>query len=86
MVLEGLKTEDRPLAVGYFILDTQRTFYQTGVRTDSHITITVNLVTPAELEEISKHIAVFLPPNPVDDLGTLYKLLVAVSRGDDQSF
>ncbi len=85
MVLEGLKTEDRPLAVGYFLLDTLRSFFQSGVSPEKQITIKCGLIEPAKLQKAVDENAthVFLPPiAAVQDLGSLYKLILAVSRGE----
>jgi hypothetical protein len=85
MVLEGLQTEDRPLAVGYFVLDTLRSLYQTGVDPSSPVQMKAGLIDPALLQASvdAGQTHVFLPPlAAVDDLGPLYKLVVAVSRGE----
>jgi hypothetical protein len=85
MVLEGLKTEDKPTAVGYFVLDTLRSLFQSGILATDEIRVTVALVTPDELEELKKHVHVFVPPQEVDQLGPLYKLILDVSRGTEEA-
>jgi len=83
MVLEGLKTEDRPTAVGYFVLDTLRSLFQSGIKATDEIRIAVALVGADELAELAKHVAVYTPPKDVSDLSAIYKLIVDVSRGSD---
>jgi hypothetical protein len=84
MVLEGLKTEERPTAVGYFVLDTLRSMFQSGVRPSEPITLRIGLVDPKDLEDAKDEVPLFIPPKGkgVEDLGHLYKLILKVSRGD----
>lgn len=84
MVMDGLDARDRPTAVGYFVLDTLRTLFQTGVKPTDEIRIHVGIMSPAELKELSQSVDVFTcTPGMVSWLGDLYKLMVGVSRGDD---
>jgi len=85
MVLEGLKTEDRPTAVGYFILDTLRSLFQSGILASDEIRLAVALVTAEELDELKQHVQVFTAPQQVDQLGPLYKMILDVSRGSDET-
>lgn len=82
MVMEGVKISDRPLAVGYFVLDTLRSWFRDGVPTTKPILLKVGMVDPKELDERKNQIPLFVAPSNVEDLGALYKILVAVSSGD----
>jgi len=82
MPIEDVRLDDRPLAVGYFVLDTLRTWYQTGLKADVPINIVVGFADPAEMDHKKSVIPMFIPPGSVDDLAALYKILVCVSRGD----
>lgn len=81
MVLEGIATEDRPQAVGYFLLDTLRALFTSGIDPKEPITIKVGFVDPRELDQNRDKIPLFIAPKAVEDLGHLYKLILAVSRG-----
>lgn len=86
MVLDGIPVEKRPIAVGYFIMDTLRTFYQTGVKAAHAIQLHVGAHTPAQLDVLAQDVNIYQPPLHADDLdmlGDLYKLMVGVSRGAD---
>lgn len=85
MLLEGVKHEDRPTVVGYFILDTLRSVYQTGVDPESPVTIKAGLIAPDVLQEAVDSAATHIwspPVAGVDMLGDIYKLVLAVSRGE----
>lgn len=81
MIMEGISIEDRPQAVGYFILDTLRSLYQSGVDPKEPITLKLGYADPRELDSNRDKIPLFIAPKGVEDLGHLYKLIVAVSRG-----
>ena len=83
MVLEGIPQEDRPTAVGYFIMDTLRTFFQTGVKAGSEIRLHVGLMTPEAVQKLKSTVDVYQPERSViSHLGSIYKLMYEVSRDD----
>lgn len=82
IVMEGLSISDRPLAVGYFVLDTLRSWFKSGVPTSETIQLRVGMADPRELDERKEEIPLFVSPSDVQDLGALYKILVAVQSGD----
>lgn len=85
MRMDKLAIEERPLAVGYFLLDTMRTLFLTGISPKECMHISVGLVTEEDLVEFRSHdVDVFEAPQPIEDLAALYKLLVQVSRGDEE--
>jgi hypothetical protein len=82
MPIEDVPLEERPQAVGYFILDTLRSWYQTGLKADVPINIVVGFADPTEMDRRKLEVPMFIAPSVCDDLGALYKILVSVSRGD----
>lgn len=85
MRMDRLEIDERPLATGYFLLDTMRTLFMSGISPSECMHIAVGLVTEDELAEFKKHgIDVFVAPQPIEDLAALYKLLVQVSNGDSE--
>lgn len=83
MVLEGIPQEDRPTAVGYFIMDTLRTFFQTGLKAGTEIRIHIGLMTPADIDTLRKSVDVYHPSlKVIAHLGEIYKLMHEVSTND----
>lgn len=83
--MDTLSIEERPLAVGYFVLDTMRSLFLSGINPADEMRIHVGLVTEEDIASLRKHdVDVFEAPKPIEDLSALYKLLVQVSRGDGE--
>jgi hypothetical protein len=84
IIMEGMSVSDRPTAVGYFVLDTLRSWFRDGVPTTEPVILRVGLADPKELDERKEQIPLFIAPGNVEDLGALYKILLAVSSGNKE--
>ena len=86
LVLEGIHTADRPAAVGYFILDVMRdAFRKYGNFPESRFrigTVDHNQLKMRKAQGYNVRTSEVRGGVPGDILGEMYKLVIAVERGD----
>lgn len=78
LVLEGVKTADRPAAIGYFLLNIMREWYA-RFREFPHVDLQLGRVEAADIMGLERRTSTELTE---DWYGRIYELTLAVERDD----
>ena len=82
MVMDGLKTGDRPGALGMFILQGLYELTRDNDGVVPEVALTFGAVDAASLGEFSRKNQVYIPHLVGDEFANVYTVMQAVQRGD----